>query len=126
MHFIDHIIIDQTGFETTNHDCCIYKKLVDGILVYLLRQIDNCSCVCCDQKTTEKVFNTIARKIRFKLEEENGIIPFEFLGVICDYNDVDIKKTSHCIDMSCENYIQQLCRSYDLENKDTTNTDNNH
>ena len=90
MHFIDDIIIDQMDFETTTHDCCIYKKSIDGSLVYLLRQIDDCALACCDQKTTENIFNIIGTKMSD--EEEKGIIPFEFLGVICDYNGVDIKQ----------------------------------
>lgn len=41
--------------------------------------------------------------MRFKYEEEKVIIPFEFLGIIRDYNSVDIKQTSNYNDMSCEN-----------------------
>ena len=48
----------------------------------------------------------------FNDEEEKGIIPFEFLGVIFDYNGVDIKQTSHYINMSCESYIKCLTKSH--------------
>ena len=44
--------------------------------------------------------------MRFTLEEKKGIVPFEFLGVVKDCNGVDIKQTSHYIDMSCESYIK--------------------
>ena len=87
------------GFETTTHDCCIYKKVIDGNFVYLLWKIDHCACVCHVQKTAENIFNITGTKMKFKDEKEKFIIPFEFLGVICDYNGVDIKQTSHCIVM---------------------------
>ena len=45
----------------------------------------------CHQITAENVFHIIGIKMRSKLEEEKGIILFEFFGVICDYNDIDIK-----------------------------------
>lgn len=73
MHFINNIIIDQMGFETTTHDCCIYKKVIDGSLVYLLQQIDDCTIACHDQRTDENAFNIIGTKMRFK---EKMIIPF--------------------------------------------------
>ena len=52
--------------------------------------------------------------MRFKGEEEKGVITFEFLGVICDYNGVDIKQISHYIYMSCETYIKHLTKAYKL------------
>lgn len=39
-------------------------------------------------------------------EEKKDIVLFEFLGVLKDYNCVDIKQTSYYIDMSCESYIK--------------------
>ena len=32
MSFIDNIIIDQMGLETTTHDCCIYRKVLMEML----------------------------------------------------------------------------------------------
>ena len=97
------------------HDCCIYKKVIDGSVIYLLRQINDCALMCCDQKTAENIFNIIGTKMRFKDEEEKGIIPFQFLGIICDYNVVDIEQTSHYVDMSCETYINHLAKSHNWD-----------
>ena len=44
-------------------------------------------------------------------ERKKGIVPFEFLGVVKDYNEVDIKQISYYIEMSCENYIHCLVRT---------------
>lgn len=48
--FIDNITIDQMGFETTTHDCFVYKKVIDGNVVYLLKQIYKMCAAVCDQK----------------------------------------------------------------------------
>ena len=46
-------------------------------------------------------FNIIGKKISFPSEREKGIIPFEYFEVVKDYNGVDIKQTSHYIEMNC-------------------------
>ena len=71
------------------------------------------------KKTARNIFKILETKMRFKPEEEKGIIPFEFLRVVCDFNGVDIKQTSHCIDMSCETYIHHLSKSYVWETEKT-------
>ena len=53
--------------------------------------------------------------MRFASEEKKGIIPFEYIGIVKDYNGVDLKQTSHYIGMSCESYIKRLYRSHDWE-----------
>ena len=46
MHFIDNIIINQIGFKTTTHDQCIYQKVIDEEVIYLLRMVDDCIISC--------------------------------------------------------------------------------
>ena len=56
-----------------------------------------------------------------QLRRKRGILPFESLGVVKDYNGVDIKQTSHYIGMSCENYIHRLARTHGWELDDNNN-----
>ena len=44
------------------------KKVIDGSLVYLLRKIDNCITVCCDQKTAKNISGVIEKK-RLKIKK---------------------------------------------------------
>ena len=53
--------------------------------------------------------------MRFDSEEKKGIIPFEYLGIVKDYNGVDLKQTLHYIGMSCESYIKRLYKLYDWD-----------
>ena len=40
------------------------------------------------------------------------------MGVLDDYNGVDIKQTSHYIEMNCESFIKRLNKTYGWEPKD--------
>ena len=108
MKMIDDILINQLGFRTTTHDCCIYIRERDSQVQLLLRQIDNFCTGMTSEKAARDLFNDIGVKIQFPSEKEDGKILFEFLGVVTDYNDVNIIQTPDYIEMSCKNYIEIL------------------
>ena len=115
MYFIDNILIKEMRFKTITHNRCIYRKVIDDEAVYILRQIDDCICQTKREETTKNIFNIIDTKMRFASEEKKEIIPFEYLGIVKDYNGVDLKQTSHYIDMSCESYIKRLYKLHDWD-----------
>ena len=90
MNMIDNILINQLDFRTTTHDHCIYIREPDGQVQSLLRQIDNFCSAMTSEKAARDLFNNIGVKIQFPREKQDGTIPFEFLGVVIDYNGVDI------------------------------------
>ena len=47
------------------------------------------------------------------------------MGVVKDYNGVDIKQTSHYLEMSCENYIHCLSRTHGWVLGDDKDANNN-
>ena len=112
MKMIDNILINQLGFRITTHDRFIYIRERDGQVQLLLRQID----ILCTRMTSKKVardlFNDIGVKIQFPSEKEDNKIPFEFLGVVTDYNGMDIIQTLDYIKVSCKNYILRLLKSH--------------
>ena len=57
------------------------------------------------EQIAKDLFNRIGLEMRFDSERESGIVPFEYLGIINDYNGVEIRQTEHYIEMTCENYI---------------------
>ena len=65
-----------------------------------------------EKATRDDLFNNIGMKIQFPSEVEANIISFEFLGVIKDYNGVNIIQTLDYIKMSSQNYIIRLLKSY--------------
>ena len=48
---------------------------------------------------------------------EQGIVPFEFLGIVKDYNGVDITQTPNYVEMLCKNYISRLLKSHGWDTK---------
>ena len=84
MYFIDNILIKDMGFKTTTHDCCIYRMVRDGEVIYLLRILDDCCVLVKNEKTTKDIFNIIGTKISIASERKKGIVPFEFLRVVKD------------------------------------------
>ena len=65
-----------------------------------------------NEQTTKDIFNDIGRRINFDTKKAQGIISFEYLGALDDYNGAEIKQTTRYIEMRCENYIQRLLRSH--------------
>ena len=112
MKIIDKILINQLGFRITTHDRCIYIKERDSQVQLLFRQIDNFCAAMISEKAAKDLFNNIGVKIQFPSEKEDSIIPFEFLGIVTDYNGVDIIQTPDYIETSCKNYILRLLKSH--------------
>ena len=52
---------------------------------------------CEDENLARKLTEIIGKKIWFKTEEEQNDLPIEFLGLVTDYNGVDIEQTSRKI-----------------------------
>ena len=59
----------------------------------------------------------MGKKIQFPSEVEQGIAPFEFLGIVKDYNGVDITQTPNYMEMLCKNYISRLLKSNGWDTK---------
>ena len=112
MKSINNIIINQLGFCTITHDRCIYRWVQDGETQLLLRQVDNFLLGVENEQSARNLFNDIGKKIQFPTEVEQGIVPFEFLGIVKDYNGVDITQTPDYVEMSCRNYISRLLKSH--------------
>ena len=99
-------------FTTTAHDRCIYRTVIKGKLVLLLRQVDDFLIACEDEQTARDITTEIGERIQFKSEKEQNDLPIEFLGLVEDYNGVDIVQTSRKIKLSAKSYIQRFLRSH--------------
>ena len=101
----------------------------------MLHQVDDFLLGCTSKKSARNLFNDIHKKIRFPSEIKKGIIPSLFMGVVKDYNRVDIVQMSDYIKMTCKNYITHLLELHGwdtkslskliLEESITSNTCNN-
>ena len=112
MKLIDRILIKELGFATTTKDCCIYIKKIDERIILLLRQVDDFCCACTDEQDAKNIYNLIGTKIQFQSERDKGDIPFEYLGLVKDYNGTDLVQTKKYIEMNCSNYINRFLKSH--------------
>ena len=93
MKLIDKVLIKDMGFTSTTHDRCVYRIDWEGKMVLVLRQVDDFMIACTKEKIASDITNIIGTKVRFKSEEKRGEIPIQFLGLVDDYNGVDINQT---------------------------------
>ena len=106
------ILITELGFCTITYNRCIYIQERDDKLQLLLRQVDDFMPGTTSKKATRVLLNDIGIKIQFPSEVEANIILFEFLGVVKDYNGVNIIQTPDYNEMSSQNYIICLLKSH--------------
>ena len=59
----------------------------------LLRQVDDFCCACTDEQDAKNIYNLVGTKIQFQSEQDKGDIPFEYLGLVKDYNGADLVQT---------------------------------
>ena len=50
--------------------------------------------------------------IQFQSEQDKGEIPFEYMGLLEDYNGTDIVQTDWYIEMNCANYISRFLKTH--------------
>ena len=78
----------------------------------MMRQVDDFMIACTDENMAKNITNIIGTKIRFETEKDRSEIPIEFLGMVDDYNGVDINQTDRFVEMSAKRYISQFLTSH--------------
>ena len=112
MKMIGNILINELGFITTTYNRCTHLQERDGKLQLLLRQVDDFMLGTTSEKAAKDLFNNIGIKIQFPSKKEAKIVPFKFLGVVKDYNGVNVKQTLDYIEMLCKSYLFWLLKSH--------------
>ena len=69
-------------------------------------------CAYTDEQDAKNIYNLIGTKIQFQSKREKGDIPFEYLGLVKDYNGTDLVQTKKYIEMNCSNYINRFLKSH--------------
>ena len=108
----DQILINELGFKTTTKDRCINIKKIEGCTLLLLRQVDDFCCACTVEQDTKNIYKLIGTKIQFKSERDKDGIPFDYLGLVQDYNGTDLVQINKYIGINCSNYIARFLKSH--------------
>ena len=99
----------ELDFKTTTHDRTIYTGTFDGERVYLLRQVDDFALACTNEALANKIYDIIGKKLQLPKEDKP---PFAKMGLINDFNGIDIAQTDMYIKISCETYIDRLVTTH--------------
>lgn len=92
------------GFHSTTHDQCVYHKQIDDESFLMMRQVDDFMIACTDESMAKNTTDIIGTKIGFETEKDCEV-PIEFLGMVDDYNGVDINQPEQFVEMSTKRYI---------------------
>ena len=109
MHINKILTSPELDFKTTTHDKTIYKGTFDGETVYLLRQVDDFAMACTNLDLANKIYDIIGQKLQLPKETK---VPFAKLGLIDDFNGIDVLQTNRYTQLSCSSYIDRLITSH--------------
>jgi hypothetical protein len=108
-HINKILLSPELGFRHTTHDRTIYRAEFDGEPVLLLRQVDDFALACKNESLARHIFGVIGARLKLEHEKE---APFEYFGLLSEYNGVDVKQTRDYVAISCSRYIQRVLQSH--------------
>jgi hypothetical protein len=105
---IDKILRDL-GITPTTHEPCLYSGEVDGERVLFLRQVDDFAVASKHKQHAEKLIDAINNKMRIQVKH---------LGIIDQFNGMDIIQTRHYVKLTCSKYLHKVVKNHsDLLNR---------
>ncbi|KAG7369542.1 reverse transcriptase RNA-dependent DNA polymerase [Nitzschia inconspicua] len=108
--YINKILsLPELSFKTTTHDRTIYSGVFEGEPILLLRQVDDFALACRRESTAKAVYDFIGTALQQPNEAQP---PFTYLGLLSDYNGVDVHQTADYIELTSAGYIDRLLRSH--------------
>jgi len=99
----------EFGFRSTTHDRSIYSTTIAGEQVLLLRQVDDFALACSNEALAQRIYNSIGRRLQLPSESTP---PFKYLGLLTDFNGIDIQQYDDSIVISCHKYIDRVLTTH--------------
>ena len=75
----------------------------------MLRQVDNFALACDDEATAKELQKQIGSRLRLLNKTED---PFTYLGLITDFNGIDVEQSHEYVRIACSNYINRIYTSH--------------
>ena len=108
-HHINQILSSQDfKFKATVHDRCIYQTTYNDHNILLLRQVDHLTLSTNVESIAKEIYKIIGDKLELPAKPEP---PFTYLGLINDYNNVEVNQCKEYIEINTSNYIDQFVTS---------------
>ena len=96
-------------FKSTTHDKAIYRGEFNGVPILLLRQVDDFALATPSEDIAKAIYARIGKALQLPKESNP---PFSYLGLLDDFNGVDVRQYSDRTVLSCTSYIERLLRSH--------------
>ena len=107
---IDSILASpELGFKSTTHARNIYRAVINGHPILLLRQVDDFAIACEHEDTAKHICSILGTKLQLPNETEP---PFKYLGLLKEFNGIDIHQTNDGILLSCTSYLERVMKSH--------------
>ena len=107
-HINQILSVKELNFKATVYDCCINQTTYKEHKIFLLRQVDDILATH-DESITKEIYGIIGTKLQLPGETDP---PFTYLGLINNYNGVDINQQREYIEVTATNYIDRVITSH--------------
>ncbi|KAG7370191.1 hypothetical protein IV203_027937 [Nitzschia inconspicua] len=84
-------------------------KIISRDAKSIIRQVDDFALACRRESTAKAVYDFIGKALQQPNEAQP---PFTYLGLLSDYNGVDVHQTADYIELTSAGYIDRLLRSH--------------
>jgi len=109
MHATAILRLPQFGFKSTTHDRYVYSATFEGTRILLLRQVHDFAVACPNEDLAKHLYDQIGKALQLPSEDAT---PFKYLGLIKDFNGLDVAQYSDAIKLSCEKYIDRVLTTH--------------
>jgi len=96
-------------FKSTAHDKSMYSATFEGTRIILLRQVDDFAMACPNEELAKRLCDQIGRALQLPSEDTP---PFKYLGLVKDFNGLDVAQYSDAVKLSCEKHIDRVLTTH--------------
>ena len=85
--------------KPTKHEPCLYRGVISGKEIFLMRQVDDFAVSADDLVTANAVLSII---------DDRLTEPMKFQGIISYFNGVTLTQSKHFVKISCKAYLERV------------------
>ena len=104
-HINSILFSPELNFKCTKHDRTIYSTTFRGVKVLLLCQVNDFALASPDEDIAKAIYDIIGKPLTLPGEDKP---PFAYMGLVDDYNGIQVKQSSHFVSISVRIWISCL------------------
>ena len=108
-HINSILFSPELNFKCTTHDRRIYSTTFRGVKVLLLWQVDDFALASPDKDIAKAIYDIIGKRLTLPGEDKP---PFAYMGLVDDYNGVQVEQSSTLVSISAAKYIDRVLKTH--------------